>query len=47
MDEISETRLKAYIMVGAVGVAVILVADFISMSIRKSIEGIKLIGTTR
>ena len=45
MKEISDTRLKAYIIVGAVGVAMILVADLISTAINKGIEGVKLIGT--
>jgi hypothetical protein len=44
MDTIPETKLKAYIVVGAIGVAVILIADLAYMIFNKGIEGIKTIG---
>jgi len=44
MDEIPDTKLKAYIVIGAIGVAVILVADFTYAILNKGITGIKLIG---
>ena len=44
MNEISETKLQAYILVGAIGVAVILSADFISRIAHKGVEWIKMIG---
>jgi hypothetical protein len=44
MKEISETKLQAYILVGAIGVAVILSADFISRIAQRGVEWIKVIG---
>jgi hypothetical protein len=44
MNEISQTKLQAYILVGAIGVAVILSADFISRIAHKGVEWIKMIG---
>jgi hypothetical protein len=43
-DQISDTKLKAYILVGAIGVAAILIADFTYTLLHKSLEGIKMIG---
>jgi hypothetical protein len=44
MNEISETKLQAYILVGAIGVAVILSVDFVSKIAHKGVEWIKVIG---
>jgi hypothetical protein len=44
MDHIPETKLKAYMLVGAIGVAVILIADLTYMVLHKGLEGIKMIG---
>jgi hypothetical protein len=44
MNELSDTKLKAYILVGSIGVAVIVSIQLISSVIHKGLEGIKLIG---
>ena len=44
IDHISDTKLKAYIVIGAIGVAIILIADYVYMVFNKGIEGVKMIG---
>jgi hypothetical protein len=40
MNNISDTKLKAYILVGAIGVALILMANFTYMVLHKGFERI-------
>lgn len=42
--QVSAIKLKAYILVGAVGVIIILMADFAIRVFHKGVEGIKMIG---
>ncbi len=44
MEHISDLKLKTYIVVGTIGVAVILIADFAHRILHKGLEGIKMIG---
>jgi hypothetical protein len=44
MENISNTKLKAFIVIGTIGVAIILIADYVHSVLNKGIEGIKLIG---
>jgi hypothetical protein len=43
-DDISDAKFKAYVVVSAIGVAVILIADFMNLTLHKGLEWIKLIG---
>jgi hypothetical protein len=43
-NDISDAKLKAYVVVSAIGVAVILIADFMNLTLHKGLEWMKMIG---